>query len=113
MHSVGTECTLQSTEYKCRLYLLLFNLKQAHHRMHTEHCRHILAQFSELHLSGIPSLEGATNKVVASTDEFECSLGQSIHDKWVGLQVSKGQIDGLLHTIQKMLDQHVIRLRIN
>ena len=81
--------------------------------MHTEHCRHILAQISELHLSGIPSLEGATNKVVASTDEFECSLGQSIHDKWVGLQVSKGQIDGLLHTIQKMLDQHVIRLRIN
>lgn len=68
--------------------------------------RDILPQFSELQLSGIPSLEGAMNEVVASTDEFECSLGQSIHDKWVGLQVSKGQIDGLLHTIQKKLDQH-------
>jgi hypothetical protein len=92
------------------LYWLLFNLKQAHHCIRTEHCiyRHILAQVSELQLSGIPSLEGATNKVVASTDEFECSLGQSIHDKWVGLQVSKGQIDSLLHTIQKMLDKHVI-----
>lgn len=83
--------------------------------MRIGHCiyRHILPQFSELQLSGVPSLEGATNKVVASTDEFECSLDQSIHDKWVGLQVSKGQIDGLLRTIQKMLDQHVIRLRNN
>lgn len=72
--------------------------------MRTEGCiyRHILPQFSEFQLSGIPSLEGATNKVVASTNEFECSLGQSIHDKWIGLQVSKGQIDGLLHAIQKV-----------
>jgi hypothetical protein len=56
----------------------------------------------ELQLSGMPRLEAAMNEVIAGTNQLERSLAQFVLDEWVGRQVSKGQIDGLLHNIQKM-----------
>jgi hypothetical protein len=50
----------------------------------------------------MPRLEAAMNEVIAGTNQLERSLAQFVLDEWVGRQVSKGQIDGLLHNIQKM-----------
>jgi hypothetical protein len=87
----------------------LFNLKQstpahAHWAMphrYLLYIHHTSSPFSELQLSRMPRLEAAMDKVIASTNQLERSLGQFILDKWVGLQVSKRQIDSLLHSIQK------------
>jgi hypothetical protein len=39
------------------------------------------------------------DEVVAGTNQMQCALAHSILDEWVGVQISKGHIDSLLHSI--------------